>query len=236
MDTHERLEVEDEDKRQKRLSAGCFTTLGNDETHKFVGQLLMRVDQAGHNTLNTAGSSMVAPIDPTAGGPTPVPVEPPVERTSSRLNALEHRRMTEFSVLDRVRQFLPQLAESNASLSSRGQHELDIENIGDDSSYYIEMVHRIPVSASALAYFPQNLGLGVFEEAHSGEGASASSSSSSMSEHDGEDSDSSSSGSSSCLEQGVEVALRPKKPLPKRATPSITILNESENPPGGSSA
>lgn len=49
------------------------------------------------------------------------------------------------SVLDRVRQFLPQLAESNASLSSREQHELDIENINDDGSYYIEMVREILV-------------------------------------------------------------------------------------------
>jgi len=62
--------------------------------------------------------------------------------------------MTKLSVLDRVRQFLPQLAESNASLPGRGQHELDIENITDGDSYYIEMVHRIPLSISALAYLP----------------------------------------------------------------------------------
>lgn len=48
--------------------------------------------------------------------------------------------MIELSVLDRVRQFLPQLAESNASLSGRDQHELDIENVGSGGSYYIEMV------------------------------------------------------------------------------------------------
>ena len=59
--------------------------------------------------------------------------------------------MTEQSVLDRVQQFLPQLAESNASLSSRGERELDIENIGDGDPYYIEMV-RIPFPISSLAY------------------------------------------------------------------------------------
>lgn len=48
--------------------------------------------------------------------------------------------MTEPSVLDRVRQFLPQLAQSNASLSSRDQQELNIENISDGGSHYIEMV------------------------------------------------------------------------------------------------
>ena len=148
--------------------------------------------------------------------------------------------MTEFSVLDRVRQFLPQLAESNASLSSRDQHELDIENVGDDGPYYIEMVW-IPITISSLAYPLQNLGLGVFEYRrrgpHSDEGSSASSSSSSssMSELDGEDGDSSSSGSSSCSEDGVQVAARPKKPLHSRATPRITVLSESENPPGGPS-
>jgi len=139
-----------------------------------------------------------------------------------------------------VRQFLPQLAESNASLSSRDQHELDIENISDDGPRYIEMVW-VPVSVSSLAYLPQNLGLGVFEYrrrgTHPDEGSSDSSSSpSSTSELDSEDSDSDSSGSSSCSEDGVQVAARPKKPLPKRARPNITVLNGSENLPGGSSA
>lgn len=48
--------------------------------------------------------------------------------------------MIELSVLDRVRQFLPQLAESNASLSGRDQRELDLENIDDNDASYIEMV------------------------------------------------------------------------------------------------
>jgi len=91
---------------------------------------------------------------------------------------------------------------------------------------------------SSLAYPLQNLGLGVFEYrrrgTHPDEGSSASSSSS-ISELDGEDGDSSSSGSSSCSEDGVQVAARPKKPLPRRATPRIIVLNESENLPGGSS-
>lgn len=146
--------------------------------------------------------------------------------------------MTNLSVLDRVRQFLPQLAESNASLSSRDQHEVDMENVPDGDSYYIEMVHGIPVSISALAYLSQNLGLGVFEGTGPSEGspASHSSSSSSMSECDSENGDTSSEESSSCSEDAVQVAARPKKPLPRRAIPSITVLSESGNPPGGSSA
>ena len=149
--------------------------------------------------------------------------------------------MTNPSVLDRVRQFLPQLAESNAALSSSDQHELDIENIRDGDSYYIEMVHGIPVSISALAYLSQNLGLGVFEGAPPDEGSTAShsSSSSSMSEtddDDGDDSDTSSSGSSSSSEDRVQPAARPKKPLPRRAIPNITVLSESGNQPGVSPA
>jgi len=146
--------------------------------------------------------------------------------------------MTGLPVLDRVRQFLPQLAESNASLSSRDQHELDIENIPDGDSYYIEMVQGIPVSISALAYLPQNLGLGVFEGTRQDGGSptSNSSSSSSASEQDSEDSDTSSSGSSSCSEDGAQAAARPQKPLPRRAIPKITVLSEPGNPPGGSSA
>lgn len=149
--------------------------------------------------------------------------------------------MTKFSVLNRVRQFLPQLAESNASLPNRDQHELDIENISDDGPYYIEMVW-IPVIISSLAYPPQNLGLGVLEYRRrgtcpdEGSSASSSSSSSSTSELDSEDNDSDSSGSSSCSEDSVQVAARPKRPLPKRATPGITVLGESQNPPSGSSA
>ena len=149
--------------------------------------------------------------------------------------------MTKLSVLDRVRQFLPQLAESNAALSSSDRHELDIENIPDGDSYYIEMVHGTPVSPSALAYLSQNLGLGVFEGARPGEGspASRSSSSSSMSEHDSDDSDdsdTSSSGSSSSSQDRVHAAARPKKPLPRRLIPKITVLSESGNPPGVSPA
>lgn len=139
-----------------------------------------------------------------------------------------------------MRQFLPQLAESNASLSNRDRRELDIENVSDSGSYYVEMVWT-PVTTSTLAHLPQNLGLGVFEYrrqgTHSDEGSSAfSSSSSSTDEVDDEDSDSSSSGSSSCSEDDVRVAARPKKPLPKRATPAITILSELERPPGRPSA
>lgn len=149
--------------------------------------------------------------------------------------------MTKLSVLDRVRRFLPQLAESNAALSSNDPHELDIENIPDGNSYYIEMVHWNPVSISALAYLSQNLGLGVFEGARPDEGSSASHScsSSSMSEHDSDDSDdsdTSSSGSSSSSEDHVQAAARPKKPLPRRAIPNITVLSESGNPPGVSPA
>jgi len=149
--------------------------------------------------------------------------------------------MTNLSVLDRVRQFLPQLAESNAALSNNDQHELDIENIPDGDSYYIEMVHGNPASISALAYLSQNLGLGVFEGARPDDGspASHSSSSSSMSEHDSDDSDdsdTSSSDSSSSSEDPVQVAARPKKPLPRRAIPKITVLSESGNPHGISPA
>ena len=43
-------------------------------------------------------------------------------------------------VLDRVRSFLPQLANSNAALSQQSQDDIDIENIGDDQEQYIEMV------------------------------------------------------------------------------------------------
>ena len=58
--------------------------------------------------------------------------------------------MAELLVLDRVRQFLPQLAESNVSLSERDQRELDIENISDGDTY-IEMV-RILLPVFILAY------------------------------------------------------------------------------------
>ncbi|KAF9648011.1 hypothetical protein BDM02DRAFT_3261312 [Thelephora ganbajun] len=203
MNVRERLEVEDEDERQKRL-----------------GQLLMRVDQAGDNTLNAIESSTTLLVDQIGG---PVPVEPPTEQ---------------LSVLDRVRHFLPQLAESNASLSSRDQQELDIENVSDGGSYYIEMVMDFNL-VSSLTYLSQNLGLGVFEYMERGrrsdEGSSASSLSSSMSALDSGDGDGSSSGSSSCSEDSVQLAVRPKKPLPRRATPSITVLSNPENPPGGSS-
>lgn len=145
--------------------------------------------------------------------------------------------MAELSVLDRVRQFLPQLAESNVSLSERDQRELDIENISDGDAY-IEMV-RIPLPVFLLAYPSQNLGLGVFEYGRRGDSddlSSASASSSSMSEHDSGESDSSSSGSSTCSEDDAQVAARPKKPLPRRAKQGVTVQNKLGNPPNGPSA
>jgi hypothetical protein len=49
-------------------------------------------------------------------------------------------------VLDRVRSFLPQLADSNAALSLQSQDDIDIENIGDDQEQYIEMVGEVTFS------------------------------------------------------------------------------------------
>ncbi|KAF9783542.1 hypothetical protein BJ322DRAFT_160495 [Thelephora terrestris] len=168
-----------------------------------LGQLLTKVDQAGEKPLSAFGSSVTTPINRGAEGLTPTSVEPPAE------------------LLDRVRQFLPQLAESNASLSTRDEHDLDIENVSEDNPYYIEM----------------NLGLGVFE--YGGRGtrsvdetsASSSSSSSSTSEGDSEESDSSSLDSSSENEDDAQVAARPKKPLPRRARQNIEVLSGSEDSP-----
>lgn len=133
-----------------------------------------------------------------------------------------------------MRQFIPQLAESNATLSGSVQRELDIENVSDGDPYYIEMV-RMPLPIFIPAYLSQNLGLGVFEYERRARSGDVSSSSSSISECDSEESDSSSSGSSSCSEDDAQIASRPKKPLPRRAKQSITVLNESETLPGGSS-
>lgn len=195
MEARKLLDVEDEDGRQKRL-----------------GQLLMKVDQAGGTPSDSAELPATLQPNRIAWASTPPLVEPPTE------------------LLNRVRDFLPQLAESNTSLSSRDQSELDIENITNDGSYYIEM----------------NLGLGVFErrrrEARSDNrsSTSVSSSSSSTSECDSEESSeesgSSSSSSSSCSEDDDQPAARPKKPLPKRARPSITVLGGPEKVAGGSSA
>ena len=147
--------------------------------------------------------------------------------------------MIKLSVLDRVQQFLPQLAESNASLSGRDQRELDIENISDEDAYHIEMVRTL-IPIFSFAYLSQNLGLGVFEYerrgARSDDVSSNSGSFSSMSERDSEESSGSSLGSSSCSEDDAQIAARPKKPLPRRAKKSITVLSELENLPGGSSA
>jgi len=57
--------------------------LGNGDAYTFTGQLLIKVDQAGDNTLDTAGSSAVPEINPMAAGSVPAPVEPPIDRTSS---------------------------------------------------------------------------------------------------------------------------------------------------------
>lgn len=57
--------------------------LGNGDAYTFTGQLLMKVDQAGDNTLTTAGSPAVPGIIPMVAGPVPAPVEPPIERMSS---------------------------------------------------------------------------------------------------------------------------------------------------------
>lgn len=46
--------------------------------------------------------------------------------------------------LNRVRNFLPQLADSNAALSAQSQETLDIENVGEDQEQYIEMVNFTP--------------------------------------------------------------------------------------------
>lgn len=47
------------------------------------------------------------------------------------------------TVLDRVRNFLPQLADGNAALSQQPQEMLDIENVGEDQEQYIEMVRLL---------------------------------------------------------------------------------------------
>ncbi|KAF7723787.1 hypothetical protein EC973_001700 [Apophysomyces ossiformis] len=51
-------------------------------------------------------------------------------------------------ILSRVQAFLPQLQAANEELKQQDPSELDIENVEEDDSQYIEM----------------NLGLGVFEE------------------------------------------------------------------------
>lgn len=135
-----------------------------------------------------------------------------------------------------MRQFLPQLEESNASLSGRDKDEFDIENVSDSDTHYIEMV-RVLLPIFFLAYLWQNLGLGVFEYERRGprsdDSSSGSSSSSSMSECNSEESDSGSSGSSSCSEDDAQVAVRPKKPLPRRGKQCTTIPNKLDNVSGG---
>ena len=199
----------------------------------------MRVDQTGEKSLNGPEPLVTLPIDQVAGGSMTASVEPPTERTQPQLNFAERQRILKSSVLDRVRQFLPQLAESNASLSSRDHGELDIENISGGDACYIEMV-QIPLAIPPLAHLLQNIGLGVFEYARRGarsdDVSSISASSSSMSDRDSGGGDSSSSGSSSCSEGDAQADARPKKPLPKRTKQNITIPSETVDLPGGSLA
>jgi len=168
MDANQRLEIESEDERERR-----------------IGTLLERTNNGGRNHPN------LLPVSPMAvdrGGPDPHAIPPPSE------------------LLDRVRSFLPQLADSNAALSRQSQDDIDIENVGDDQEQYIEL----------------NLGLGVFEYRKPGAEAADDSSS----ELDS-DSDPDSSTEDSASDSDASSIARPIKPLPKRKKPEIVVLGET---------
>jgi len=91
MDARERLEVEGEDERQKRLGPGLLHDHLYGDAYMFAGQLLMKVDQTGDNALSTVGSTAIPPINRITGSSPPAPVEPPTNRTSSWLSAPKRR-------------------------------------------------------------------------------------------------------------------------------------------------
>jgi hypothetical protein len=138
-------------------------------------------------------------------------------------------------VLNRVRTFLPALAASNTALANSAAE--------DPSSVDIENVPR------GAAHVRMDLALGVFESrAARASGDDSSGDSSSSDEDDDSDtdmgsassddsasddeSDSNSDGSAPALLDLIAPSARtrrPVKPLPKRARPSIVVLDSSES-------
>jgi len=186
MDANDRLDVEDEDERRRRIET-----------------LLERTNNSASLTnAPAAGSSLVFPMS-VDNHESPHPIDPSSE------------------LLERVRNFLPQLADSNAALAQQAPDAIDIENVGEDQEHYVEM----------------NLGLGVFEYRGKPPNPEISSSSDSDTK-----SESSSNDSSSDSESSTEISLtacssRPMKPLPKRNRPvGIVVIGETSTPthPSGS--
>lgn len=127
-------------------------------------------------------------------------------------------------LLARVRQFLPEIEQSNAELQHRDPRSIDIEHIEETDERVIQM----------------NLGLGVFEERRAGRGEDSASSAESGSDTTSDpdsDSDSSASASASASSTGSDLeddenaaghhprdTRRETRPLPKRARPLIQVL------------
>lgn len=73
-------------------------------------------------------------------------------------------------MLSRLQAFLPQIASANEALASRAPEDVDIENVGEGESQYVEMVCTFLVwpgwgmakVAEFLNGWAQDLGLGVY--------------------------------------------------------------------------
>ncbi|KAI0277705.1 hypothetical protein BGY98DRAFT_601734 [Russula aff. rugulosa BPL654] len=129
-------------------------------------------------------------------------------------------------LLARVREFLPQIEQSNVELSQRDPRSIDIENIEETDEHVVEM----------------NLGLGVFEQrparrlysissssSSSGSLGSDSSSTESESESSGSESSSDPEDDSDANRDGSlgSPRTRPIRPLPKRQSPMIQVLSST---------
>ncbi|KAI9459724.1 hypothetical protein BJY52DRAFT_1148844 [Lactarius psammicola] len=134
-------------------------------------------------------------------------------------------------LLARVRQFLPQIEQSNTELLHRDPRSIDIEHIEETDERVIQM----------------NLGLGVFEQRRArrrDDESGSDTTSDSNSDSDSSASDSASSTSSSSTgsdsEDDENAAGHPRnarreiRPLPERARPLIQVLpsgDEGNSPP-----
>ncbi|CED84304.1 Protein of unknown function DUF4598 [Phaffia rhodozyma] len=109
-------------------------------------------------------------------------------------------------LLSRLQAFLPQIASANEALASRAPEDVDIENVGEGESQYVEM----------------DLGLGVFNALMDGNTdpsqsapPNASNTDSSSSEDDDDDDDSSDSSDEDDDSEETEASVEPIAPRKK---------------------
>lgn len=123
-------------------------------------------------------------------------------------------------MLNRVRDFLPQLEAANKDIEKKlaeDPQSVDIENINEDEETYIEMVNTSSVNIIVAKFSLQDLGLGVFKQKREDGTISEDEESEDTEEENSSSTDTNGDESTESLEeQDAPFEERKIRPLPRR--------------------